>query len=86
MRQGGAKNFGLGQYFFKSLKPDFFYVLGCFGHFKFLGPRGGEKFWTRHLGGAKNFGRVIWGGRKFLDFDFFLILRENKGTRIKSFA
>ena len=36
---------------------------------------GGEKFWTRHL-----------GGRKILDFDFFLILRENKGTRIKSFA
>ena len=26
------------------------------------------------------------GGRKILDFEFFGILRENKGTRIKSFA
>ena len=30
---GGAKNFGLGQYFLKSLKSDFFMFLGCFGHF-----------------------------------------------------
>ena len=74
-RQGGQKFldkpprekkiFGIGQYFFKSLKPDFFNVLWCFGHFKFLGPRGGgETFWTHREGGAKNFGRVIW----ILDF------------------
>ena len=31
------------------------------------GSGGGEKFWTRREGGAKNFGRVLKGGRKILD-------------------
>ena len=53
-RQGGAKIFGLGQYFFKSLKPDFFMFWGVLGTLN---------FWVQ--GGAKNFGRVIWGGEKF---------------------
>ena len=39
--------------------------------------KGGEEFWTRHLGG---------GGEKFWIWNFFGILRENKGTCIKSFA
>ena len=59
--------------------------VGILGTFNFLvkggrkildaSRRGGEKFWTCHL-----------GGRKILDFEFFGILRENKGTRIKLFA
>ena len=51
-RQGGAKNFGLGQYFLKSLKSDFLCFWGVLGTFN---------FWVQ--GGAKNFGRVVRGGR-----------------------
>ena len=69
-REGGAENFGrvakggrkildLVNFFSKFLKHSFFMFCGYFGHFQFFGQRGGEKFWTRREGGAKNFGRVI---------------------------
>ena len=59
---------------------------GVLGTLNFWVQGGAKNFGRVIWGGAKNFGRVIWGGRKILDFDFFLILRENKGTHIKSFA
>ena len=47
---GGAKNFGLGQYFF--LKPDFFMFLGVLGTFN---------FWVK---GGRTFLDVSWGRTK----------------------
>ena len=47
---GGAKLFGLYQYFFKSLKPDLLCFWGILGTFN---------FWVQ--GGAKNFERVVRG-------------------------
>ena len=49
------------------LKHDFFMFWGILGtfNFSFFGLRGGENFWTRREGGAKNFGRVAKGGEKF---------------------
>ena len=48
-------------------------------------PPWGKFFWTRHEGGGEKFWTCHLGGRKNLDFEFFGILRQNKGTR-KSFA
>ena len=36
--------------------------LGILGTFHFLVLEGGENFWKRRKGGAKNFGRVAKGG------------------------
>ena len=49
--EGGAKNFRFDQFFSMFLKHTFFMFCGYFGHFSFLGPRGGEKFQTRFLRG-----------------------------------
>ena len=61
-------------------------------------PRGGEKRVAKgYKNKMENFGRVAKGGRKILDesfrewrkilnFEFFGILWENKGTCIKLFA
>ena len=59
LQRGGRKILDLVNFFSKFLKHSFFMFCGYFGHFKFFGQRGGEKFWTRREGGAKNFGRVI---------------------------
>ena len=37
---------------------------------------GGEKFWTRPEGGAKNFGRVAKGGRKISDLIYIFQITE----------
>ena len=54
-RRGGQKILHLINFFSMFLKHNFFMFWGYFGHFSFLGPRGG----------AKNFRRVAKGGAKF---------------------
>ena len=52
-----------------------FIIYGMGGHTT----RGGEEFWTRREGGAKNFGQAVKGGRKILDLvNFFsMFLKHN---------
>ena len=72
-REGGGE-----QFWTSSDVPNkqFFHVFRVFGALLI--------FWSR--GGRTILDTSQRGGRKILDFEFFGILRENKGTRIKSFA
>ena len=54
VKGGGEKFFGLGQYFFKSLRTNFNIFWGVLGTFN---------FWVQG-GGAKKFGRVVRGVNK----------------------
>ena len=73
-RRGGAKKFGLGQYFFKSLKLDFLCFWGVLGTFNFL-VQGGRQILDASLGGANEIGRVIRGGERNRTVDIFGLLR-----------
>ena len=60
LQRGGAKNFGLGQFFFKVPKTQFFSCfVGILGTFNFWVKGGAKNLGRLAKGGAKNFGRVI---------------------------
>ena len=64
--KGGAKNFGLGQFFFNVSKRQFFHVLWVFWALLI--------FWSK---GGENFGHIAnEGGGKFWTVNYFGFLRD----------
>ena len=74
---------------FKSIVVIFYFSSLVGGKIIWMCCEGGKTSWTYNLDelrrGAKLLGRVAKGVAKILDFEFFLIIWKNKGTRIRCF-